>query len=141
MRKIGVFFMVVLFAQMAFGQELDCRVNINHSQIQGSSVQVFQTLENALTEFINNRNWTSAQYETNERIRCSFNLTVKGYDEAEGRWTCELIAQSTRPVFQSAYQSVVFSFKDPDVNFNYREYDQLELRDNQLDNNLVAVLA
>mgnify|MGYP002935665345 FL=1 len=92
-------------------------------------------------EFINTRRWTQAQYEVNERIRCSMNLTVKEYNEADGRWKCELIVQSTRPVWQSGYQTVVFSFKDTDVAFNYREFDPLQLRDNVIDSNLTAVIA
>ena len=92
-------------------------------------------------EFINTRRWTQAQYEVNERIRCSMNLTVKEYNEEDGRWKCELIVQSTRPVWQSGYQTVVFSFKDTDVAFNYREFDPLQLRDNVIDSNLTAVIA
>lgn len=127
--------------QSISAQEIECNVKINHSQIQGTNIQVFKTLEIALTDFINGRKWTKAQYEANERIRCSMNLTIKSYDENEGRWSGELIVQSTRPVYQSGYQSVLFSFKDPDVEFNYREFDALELRENQIDNNLVAVVA
>ena len=141
MRSLFICFVFLLVSKLLYSQELDCKVNINHQQIQGTNVQVFKTLENALTEFVNNRKWTSAQYDANERIRCSFNLTVKSYDESEGRWSCDLIAQSTRPVFQSGYQSVVFSFKDPDVSFDYKEFDTLELRENQIDNNLIAVIA
>lgn len=122
-------------------QELNCKLTVNYSQIQGTSTQVFTTLENALMEFINTRRWTQAQYEVNERIRCSMNLTVKEYSEADGRWKCELIVQSTRPVWQSGYQTVVFSFKDTEVSFNYREFDPLELRDNMIDSNLTAVIA
>lgn len=122
-------------------QELNCKLTVNYSQIQGTSTQVFTTLENALMEFINTRRWTQAQYEVNERIRCSMNLTVKEYSEADGRWKCELIVQSTRPVWQSGYQTVVFSFKDTDVSFNYREFEPLELRDNVIDSNLTAVIA
>lgn len=65
-------------------QELDCKVAVNHSQVQGTNVQVFKTFETALTEFINERHWTQAQYEVNERIRCSMNFTVKSYDESGG---------------------------------------------------------
>ena len=81
---------VWLFPLFLSAQELDCKVTVNHTQVQGTNVQVFKTLETALTEFINERHWTQAQYEINERIRCSMNLTVKGYNENEGRWTCEL---------------------------------------------------
>lgn len=136
---IIVFWAVVVWKAAA--QELNCKVTVNHSQIQGTSTQVFTTLENALTEFVNTRRWTQAQYEVNERIRCSMNLTVKEYSEADGHWKCELIVQSTRPVWQSGYQTVVFSFKDTEVAFSYREFDPLELRDHVVDNNLTAVVA
>lgn len=136
---------IILFlsavALKTVAQELNCKLTVNYSQIQGTSTQVFTTLENALMEFINTRRWTQAQYEVNERIRCSMNLTVKEYNEADGRWKCELIVQSTRPVWQSGYQTVVFSFKDTDVSFNYREFDPLELRDNMIDSNLTAIIA
>ena len=133
--------LLVAVALKSTAQELNCKFTVNYSQIQGTSTQVFTTLENALMEFINTRRWTQAQYEVNERIRCSMNLTVKEYNEADGRWKCELIVQSTRPVWQSGYQTVVFSLKDTDVAFNYREFDPLELRDNVIDSNLTAVIA
>ena len=133
--------LLVAVALKSTAQELNCKFTVNYSQIQGTSTQVFTTLENALMEFINTRRWTQAQYEVNERIRCSMNLTVKEYNEADGRWKCELIVQSTRPVCQSGYQTVVFSFKDTDVAFNYREFDPLQLRDNVIDSNLTAVIA
>lgn len=125
----------------AKAQELNCDVSINYAQIQGTNTQVFQTLESALNEFINTRHWTQAQYEINERIRCSMALTVKEYNEGEGHWACELVVQSTRPVWQSNYQSVLFSFKDTEVSFDYREFDPLEIRENTVDNNLTAVVA
>ena len=133
--------LLVAVALKSTAQELNCKFTVNYSQIQGTSTQVFTTLENALMEFINTRRWTQAQYEMNERIRCSMNLTVKEYNEADGRWNCELIVQSTRPVWHSGYQTVVFSFKDTDVAFNYREFDPLQLRDNVIDSNLTAVIA
>lgn len=133
--------LLVAVALKSTAQELNCKFTVNYSQIQGTSTQVFTTLENALMEFINTRRWTQAQYEVNERIRCSMNLTVKEYNEADGRWKCELIVQSTRPVWQSGYQTVVFGFKDTDVAFNYREFDPLQLRDNVIDSNLTAVIA
>ena len=35
----------------------------------------------------------------------------------------------------------MFSFKDPDVNVDYKEFDTCELRETQIDNNLIAVIA
>lgn len=131
--------LLLFFSVTAYAQELNCKVGINHSQIQGTNTQIFKTLENSLTEFINEKKWTSAQYSITERISCSFNITVKAYED--GNFTCELIVQSNRPVYNSNYNTIVFNFKDANFNFRYLEYDQIELRDNIIDNNLTAVIA
>ena len=57
-------------------QELEAKVVINSQKIQGTSKEVFKTLETALTEFLNTRKWTNQQYSLQERITCSFNITV-----------------------------------------------------------------
>ncbi|MGN0036201.1 MAG: DUF4835 family protein [Bacteroidaceae bacterium] len=124
----------------ARAQELNCKVSINHAQIQGTNTQVFATLENALKEFVNERKWTNAQYAANERIACTMNITVKKYSD-DGAFECELIVQSNRPVFNASYNTVLFNFKDVNFNFNYLEYDPLEWKDNIVDNNLTAVIA
>lgn len=124
----------------ARAQELNCKVSINHAQIQGTNTQVFSTLENALKEFVNERKWTNAQYAANERIACTMNITVKKYSD-DGAFECELIVQSNRPVFNASYNTVLFNFKDVNFNFNYLEYDPLEWKDNIVDNNLTAVIA
>ena len=121
-------------------QELNCKVSINSSQIQGTNSQVFKTLETAMTEFINDRKWTSAQYSLLERISCSISITVKEYSD-DGAFKCELIVQANRPVYNSNYNSIIFNFKDPNFNFNYLEFDPLEFKDNIIDNNLTAVIA
>ncbi|MEG1546857.1 MAG: DUF4835 family protein [Bacteroides sp.] len=135
---------IIICLILAFGnlkaQELNCKVSINYSQIQGTNTQVFKTLENAIKEFINEKKWTAAQYSPTERIPCSMNIVVKEYAE-DGTFKCELTIQANRAIYNSSYNSAIFNFKDPNFNFTYLEFDPLELRDNIIDNNLVAVLA
>lgn len=137
------FFFIACFATAvpASAQEIDARININYKKIQGSSTSVFETLKTALTEFINERQWTTLQFKRNERISCNFNITVNVYDEAANSFECALMVQSNRPVFNSNYTTTVFSTNDPNFNFNYQEYDQIEFRPDVLDNNLTAVIA
>lgn len=132
--------LLLLACKTVSAQELNCKVSISHPQIQGTNTQIFKTLENALTEFINERKWTAAQFSTAERIACSFNITVKDYQD-DGSFKCELVVQSNRPVYNSNYTSTLFNFKDANFNFHYLEFDQIELRDNIIDNNLTAVIA
>lgn len=122
-------------------QELNARVTINHQQVQGTSTSVFETLEAALTEFLNERQWTQMQYAPRERIACNFAITVSKYAESENSFQCTLTVQATRPVYGSTYSTVSFSTKDANYTFTYQEYDKLDFRLDQIDNNLTAVLA
>ena len=121
-------------------QELDCKVVINSQKIQGTNKEVFKTLETALTEFMNTRKWTNQQYGQQERINCSFNITVNQYSD-DGNFKCDIMVQSNRPVYNSTYNTTVFNFKDTEFAFNYKEFDQLEFKEDMLDNNLTAVMA
>lgn len=122
-------------------QELNCSVKIIHTQVQGSNMQIFETLETAINEFMNNRAWTDLQFQKEERIDCTMSITVKKYDESAGQFTCEMLFQVNRPVYNSAYTSTVFSMRDKNFNFMYREFDPLEFNENNIDNNLTALLA
>ena len=124
----------------ASAQELDAKVVINASKVQGTNNSVFTTLENAISEFLNTRKWSNAQYANKEKITCSFNFIVNQYAD-DGAFDCELMVQSSRPVFNTSYNTTVFNFRDVDMAFNYVEYDKLEFADDIISNNLTAVLA
>ncbi len=129
------------FLPLARSQELACKVQVIHSQIQGTNTSLFSTLETGLNEFMNTRAWTDLQFQKDERIECTMNITIKKYDETKNFFSAEILLQSARPVFNSSYNSTVFSIKDPSFEFNYKEFDQLEWNENNIDNNLTAVMA
>lgn len=137
---IAAFIALCTLSLRAQAQELEAKVVVNYSKIQGTSTSVFTTLQDAMTEFINTRKWTNAQYTQRERIACSFNLIVNEYSD-EGRFGCSLMVQANRPVYNASYNTTVFNFNDNAVDFNYIEHDKLEFSDDIIDNNLTAVLA
>lgn len=122
-------------------QELNCAVRINHSQIQGTNTSVFTSLEKAIADFMNNRSWTDLQFTKDERINCSMNITVRRYVADNSAFSCELQYQVTRPVFNSTYNSVIFSRRDTQFDFSYQENQLMEFNENNIDNNLTAMLA
>lgn len=122
-------------------QEINARVSINHQQVQGTSTSVFETLKTTLEQFLNERQWTNLQFKKNERIDCTFAITVKKYSPSDNTFQAALNVQSTRPVYGSNYTTTTFAFNDPNFNFTYQEYDQLEFRSDVIDNNLTAMLA
>lgn len=135
----------ILICLFAFGQakaqELDCKVKIIHSQIQGTNKSVFETLETAITEFMNKKAWTELQFAKEEKIECSLNFTISKYSQEDNTFQGELMMQCTRPVFNSSYSTTVFSMKDENISFTYKEFDPLEFNEMSIDNNLTAILA
>lgn len=119
-------------------QELNCRVQVNSSLIQGTNKQIFTTLEKSLNDWMNARIWSNRVFAPNERIDCNFVFTVKAY--SNDYFTTELQIQSRRPVYNSSYETSLFNFMDKNVNFNYQENQSLEVNENQIDNNLMAVM-
>lgn len=123
------------------GQELNAKVTINRSKVSNTKGEVFDALQKTMTEFLNNHKWTEIEFRENEKILCNFNLTVDSYKDSDDSFTGTLLVSSSRPVYNSNYTTVSYATKDPQFNFNFREADQLEWNPNNIDNNLVALLA
>lgn len=139
-RLLAVFAMLLCWVCPVLSQELNAKVSINSSQVQGTNTQVFQSLEMSLQEFINERKWTNAQYSFGERINCTFSIVVKEYSD-DGTFKCELTVQSTRPVYNSNYNTAVLNFKDNNFGFTYLDGDPIDFRIDVIDNNMTAVIA
>lgn len=122
-------------------QELNARITINHSQIQGTDNAVFDELQQTLTQFVNDRQWTALQFQKNERIPCSFNITVTKYDKSTNMFTCKAVIQATRTAYNSSYNTTIYSNQDNDFNFEYAQFDQLNFNEEAVDNQLTALIA
>ena len=57
-------------------QELDAKIVINSSKVGVTDKSVFENLQQTLEQFVNERQWTELQFQKNERIQCSFNITI-----------------------------------------------------------------
>jgi hypothetical protein len=142
MRKYIPLLGLLLFCcTMSDAQELDVKVNINSSQVEGSDKSVFENLQQTLEQWMNDRQWTELQFQKNERISCSFNITVNKYDKSNNRFSCTAMIQANRPVYQSAYTSTLYNNKDGDFNFDFAQFDQLNFNDEVIDNQLTALMA
>lgn len=145
LRFIGVFVMTALFAAIfptsSMAQELQVKVRINHAQIQGTDASVFEELQQVMEDFMNNRQWTALQFQKNERIQCTINVTVTKYDKDTGTFTCSALIQGNRPVYNSAYTSTFYNNNDANFTFHYQQFDQLEFNEENVDNQLTALMA
>ena len=122
-------------------QELQVKVNINHSQIQGTDASVFENLQQTLEQFLNERSWTDLQFQKNERIQVSFNITVNKYQRDDNHFECTALVQANRPVYNSAYTSTLYNNRDANFNFDFQQFDQLNFVEENIDNQLTALLS
>jgi len=117
MRHYLLLLSILLFTGFVQAQELNCTIQINSDQIQGTNKSVFNTLQKSISDFMNNRKWTEMSFANTERIECTVNIIVKKMDVDV--FTSEIQVQSRRPIFNSAYNSTLFNFKDQSFTFNY----------------------
>jgi hypothetical protein len=122
-------------------QELEAKININHSKVQGTDASVFDNLKQTLEQFVNERQWTALQFQKNERITCNFNITVDKYVQAENRFECTATIQANRPVFNAAYTTTIYNNTDKSFQFSFAQFDQLNFNDETVDNQLTALFA
>ncbi len=140
MRKIIILLIVFLVSIRSYSQELDCQVSVTAPQISGSDKRIFETLQTAIYEFMNNRKWSSYNFRMEERIECTMLITVTDRmapDDFKG--TINLVLR--RPIYNSAYNSILLNWIDKDFQFHYVEYQPLNYAENTFTANLTSVLA
>lgn len=141
MRRIPVILILLITSVLSVdAQELRCNVQVITNQIQGTNKQKFTTLQRAVYEFMNGRNWTDHVFNNQERIEA--NIMINLTDEIssdEFRGTIQI--QSRRPVFNSSYNTVLFNYMDNNLHFRYTEHETLEFSENQHLSNLTSILA
>lgn len=137
-----IFTTIIILAVLGLrAQELQVKVNINHSQITGTDVSIFENLQQTIEHFINERQWTSLQFQNHERIQCNFNITVNTYIREENRFECTAMIQANRPVYNSAYTTTLYNNKDEHFHFTFTQFDQLNFIDEVVNQPLTALLA
>ena len=141
MKQLLFFIALVLLGSDLHAQELQAKININHQQVQTTDKTVFENLQQTLEQFVNEQQWTALQFQENERIQCSFNITVTKYDAGSNRFTCTALVQANRPVYNSSYNTTLYNNNDKHFDFEFVQYDQLNFNEEVIDNQLVALFA
>ncbi len=127
--------------QTASAQELQVKINFNTKQIERTDKSIFENLQQTLEQWMNDKQWTELQFQKNERINCVFNITVNKYNSTDNLFECSALIQANRPVYNSAYTTTLYNNKDADFNFQYIQFDQLNFIEENIDNQLTALMA
>lgn len=141
-RKTIIPFILLLLIQNPAGisQELNCRVSVISPQVQGSNREVYDDMQKAIFEFMNNRVWTDHVFREEERIECNlmFNITDRVSDD---QFKATLQIQASRPVFGTNYSTSLLNYRDNDIQFRYVEFMPMDFNETAQNNNLIAILA
>jgi hypothetical protein len=140
MRVLYAVVMTTLLSYTCSAQELKCTVELNTQKITGVDAATFQTLKNAITEFMNSRIWTQDQFSPEEKIECTLYINLDGAIQQD-QYTGTITLQSSRPVYNSTYSSPIFNFRDLDFIFTYAPNTPLDFNITQYNSNLTSVLA
>lgn len=126
MKKILSIVFIILGAQ-SFAQELNFKVEVDASRVQRTDVQIFKDLETSIIQFLNTRKWTEDNYNFNERIQCNIYIQVTSLNSST--FQAEVRIQSSRPVYGTSYNSVVFNHQDNDWLFEFAQFQPMEFQD------------
>lgn len=137
LRNILLFISFTVTASVA-AQELNCKVEINTDQVEGTNKQVFTTLQEAMNDYMNTNVFTNNQFSANEKIDCRLFFTVKEYND--GKITGDLQVQSSRPVYNSTYTTTLLNFKDTKIDFSYMENEPLVFTLDRMESQVTAIL-
>ncbi|MGB5236125.1 MAG: DUF4835 family protein, partial [Flavobacteriaceae bacterium] len=118
---------------------MNCVITINSDQVNQTNQQVFGTLEKSLNNFINTSRWSNRIYNENERVNARMFITITEYASPNFKATIQI--QSSRPVFNTNYESPILNYKDNQFNFSYIEFEPLVFNPNSFESNLIGVVS
>jgi hypothetical protein len=121
-------------------QELNCRVQVIAPQIANVESSIFESMEENIQEFMNGRRWTNDQILFEERIECSFQITIS---EAPTPTTFKgtIQVQSSRPVYNSDYNTTMLLVNDSNFDISWDGSSNIQFSIDQYRDNLSSVLA
>ena len=141
MKKLVLLFFSIslLINYTAKAQEFDCQVIVDAKQTGQLQLTVFDNLEKAIQEFVNQKKWTDKQYEDYQKINCSMVILITSYDSNFFNGSIQF--QSSRPVFGSDHSTPILNVNDKAFSFQYKEFQPLNFNPNTFETNLMSVIA
>ena len=139
MRLIYLLFLLVIVGRVE-AQELLATVKVATPKLQKTDPKVFKTMEQSIKDFLNGQKWTEDYFENEERIKCSFQITIKE-ELSENTFKADLAIKSSRPIYGSSQETVIFSHLDKEIEFGYQEFQPIQYVKNSYTDELSQVLA
>ena len=137
----------IVFASSLYAQELAASITIQSSKVDNQvDSKIFPQLQTQLKDFINQRKWSNDAFSNEEKIDCSFYITIESVI-SPGVYDAKLSVVSNRPIYNASYSSSVLNMQDAKFTFKYQLSQPIEFNENRiqgadpLESNLTATLA
>ncbi len=142
MKKFLIISLILFFFFNAKAQELRCRVQINYSQVKTTNVEIFRNLQQAVSDFMNKTRWTNYVFAPEERIDCSILIIIQQFNGTD-YFKGTIQVSSTRPVYNSSYNTPMLNIREKDGSFEFRYYENqpIEFNDRSFTGDLAYTLA
>ena len=128
-------------------QELAASITIQSNKVDNQvDPKIFPQLLTQLKDFINQRKWSNDAYSSEEKIDCSFYITIESV-VAPGVYDAKLSIVSNRPIHNASYSSSVLNMQDANFTFKYQLSQPIEFNENRIQgadplaSNLTATIA
>ncbi|MFZ9403385.1 MAG: DUF4835 family protein [Sediminibacterium sp.] len=146
-KKFILMVLVGLWSIQTDAQELAATVNVQTNKIENQiDAKIFTQFQKQLKDFINQRKWTSDVFALEEKIDCSFYITIESI-VSPGVYEAKLSVVANRPVYNANYTTPLLNMQDANFTFKYQLAQPMEFNENRvqgadpLEANLTAVIA
>ncbi len=140
MKKLLLFIFSFFLLLQLHAQEFFCEVRVSAPGVEGTDRRVFDALQEATYDFMNNRRWSNLNLKIEERIEATILINITERVSAD-EFKANLNIVLRRPVYKSAYNSTVLNYVDENFQFRYIENQPLDFNENSFISNLTSTLA
>lgn len=138
--KVLLSTLCILLSLALCSQELNCKVVVDAQQVQTTERGIFQDMETEFAQFMNNTKWTNDTFEEEETINCNLIINISSMPSI-GVFEATVQIVSSRPVYGTNYETVLFNFADRDWTFEFVQSQPLNFNENTFTSNITSLLA
>ena len=144
MKKLMIaLFLVTVVNTCGFAQALQFTVTVNSEQLfaqQKTDPQTISQLQTYMNDFLNNEKWTDDVFTKEEKIQCKLNINLTR-SLAQGSYEGNAQLVIARPVFNSNYETVLFTYVDKNFIFKYLPNTPVYFNESSFTDDLPYMLA
>lgn len=141
--KLYFILILTFLYSTSFTQELNCEVNVItdiKTEVSTVDQDIITQMKQTIYDLMNNTQWTKDKFKVEERINCNLQFQITSIPSS-GNYVGTLQVQSTRPGFNSSYNTLVFNFQDKDLNIGFSRNSVLVYAPNQYRDNITSICA